>query len=390
MKNECKWKKILFKSISYVLVAAIASVATMAYISLNSSKLTELEDLIDQKFVGKFDKAYIQDAAAAAMVASLGDRWSFYVTAEEYEALMQDMSNSFVGIGVTVVQREDGIGEEIISVIENGPAFEAGLQVGDTVIKVDGTSIAGMNTTEVRTLIVGEEDTQVTITVLRGEKELDFVITRKTIQVAVAKGQMLPENIGLVQILNFNENCAKETIAAIKDLQDKGATALIFDVRNNPGGYVNELVKVLDYLLPECVVFREMDYRGVEGSRYSDANCVDLPIAVLVNADSYSAAEFFPACLQEYEKAIVVGERTCGKGYYQQTLQLSDGSAVNLSTGKYFTPGGKNLTEMGGLTPDIPVAVDEETAAKIYANLLPPEEDPQLQAAVAAILQTKG
>ena len=116
----------------------------------------------------------------------------------------------------------------------------------------------------------------------------------------------------------------------------------------------------------------------------------NMPIAVLVNADSYSAAEFFPACLREYGKAIVVGEQTCGKGYYQQTLRLSDGSAVNLSTGKYFTPKGVNLTEVGGLTPDIPVTVDDETAAKIYANSLAPEDDPQLQAAVTALLESKG
>ena len=390
MKQESKWIRILLRSISYVLVAAIASAATMLLWLPGSSKLAELEKLIDKKFVGQYDAEEMQDIAAAAMVAALGDRWSFYVTAEEYEALMQDMSNSFVGIGVTVVPHEDGIGEEIINVIEGGPAFEMGLQVGDVIIKVDGASVAGLNATEIRDLIVGEEGTQVTVTVLRGEQELDYAITRKTIRVTVAKGQLLPDNIGLVQILNFNENCATETIAAIKDLQEQGATALIFDVRNNPGGYVNEMVKVLDYLLPECVVFREMDYRGIEGTRYSDASCLELPMAVLVNGDSYSAAEFFAACLREYDKATVVGEQTCGKGYYQQTLRLSDGSAVNLSTGKYFTPGGKNLTEMGGLTPDIPIAVDEETAGKIYANLLAPAEDPQLQAAVAAILQIKG
>ena len=390
MKQESKWLKILFRSISYVLVAAIASAATMALWLPRSSKLAELEKLIGQRFVGQYDAEYMQDAAAAAMVNALGDRWSFYATAEEYQALMSDMRNSIVGIGVTVVQREDGIGEEIISVVEDGPAFEAGLQVGDVIIKVDGASIAGLNATETRNLIVGEEGTQVVVTVLRDQQELDYTITRKTIRLAVAKGQLLPGNIGLVQIVNFHENCASETIAAIKSLQEQGAKALIFDVRNNPGGYVNELVKVLDYLLPECVVFREMDYRGVEGKRYSDAACVDLPMAVLVNGDSYSAAEFFAACLREYDKATVVGEQTCGKGYYQQTIQLSDGSAVNLSTGKYFTPGGKNLTEMGGLTPDIPVPVDEGTAGKIYANLLAPEEDPQLQAAVGAIGQTNG
>ncbi len=390
MKKESKWVKILLRSISYILVAALASAATMLYFFPGNSKLAELEALISQRFVGQYDAEYAQDVAAGAMVAALGDRWSFYLTAEEYEELMLDMQNSFVGIGVTVVQHADGIGEEIINVIEGGPALEAGLQVGDVIIKVNGESIAGLNATEARDRIVGEEGTQVTVTVLRGEQELDFAITRKTIQIPAAKGKLLPGNIGLVQIVNFHENCAAETIAAIESLQTRGAKALVFDVRNNPGGYVTELVKVLDYLLPECVVFREMDYRGVEGTRRSDASCIDLPMAVLVNGESYSAAEFFPACLQEYGKAIVVGEQTCGKGYYQQTLRLSDGSAVNLSTGKYFTPGGKNLTEMGGLTPDIPVAVDKETAEKIYADLLPPEEDPQLQAAVTELLKTVG
>ncbi|MBR2937445.1 MAG: S41 family peptidase [Oscillospiraceae bacterium] len=390
MNQEAKWTKFLFRSISYVLVAAVASAVTMLLWGPRNPKLAELEKIIDQKFVGQYDEAYIQDVAAGAMVAALGDRWSFYLTAEEYQTIMSDKSNSFVGIGVTVVLREDGVGEEIVNVIEGGPAYEAGLQVGDIIIRVDGTSVAGFNTAETRNLIEGEENTQVTVTVLRDSQELDFAITRKTIRIVAAKGQLLPGNIGLVQIENFNDNCASETIAAIKQLQEQGATALIFDVRNNPGGYVNEMVKVLDYLLPACVVFREMDYRGIESSRYSDAACVELPMAVLVNGESYSAAEFFAACLQEYDKATVVGEKTSGKSYYQHTIRLSDGSAVNLSTGKYFTPGGKSLTELGGLTPDIPKAVDEETAAKIYADLLAPEEDPQLQAAVAAILQTNG
>ena len=390
MKQEMNWKKLLLSSLSYILVAAIASAATLLFCGPRNSKLTELEKLIEEQFVGQYDEAYVQDVAAAAMVAALGDQWSFYVTAEEYDALMSDMSNSFVGIGVTVTQHTGGLGEEIVNVIEGGPAFEAGLQVGDIMIRVNGTDLAGLDALGAKNLIAGKEGTQVEITVLRGEQELSFSVTLQTIRIAVANGQMLAGNIGLVRIENFNDNCAKETIAAIGQLQEQGATALIFDVRNNPGGYVNEMVKILDYLLPECVVFREVDYRGVEGARYSGASCIELPIAVLVNGDSYSAAEFFAACLQEYDKAVVVGERTCGKGYYQYTIQLSDGSAVNLSTGKYFTPSGKNLTETGGLTPDIPLAVDEETAVKIYANLLTPEEDPQLQAAVGAILGTNG
>ena len=150
------------------------------------------------------------------------------------------------------------------------------------------------------------------------------------------------------------------------------------------------MVKVLDYLLPECVVYQDMSYLGFKSSQKSDAACVELPMAVLVNGNSYSAAEFFAAVLDEYDWATVVGQQTCGKGYYQTTLYLSDGSAVNLSTGKYFTPKGVNLTEIGGLTPDIPVEVDEETAALIYAQLLPVEKDPQIQAAILALQENNG
>ena len=389
-KKKFNWTKFLLRTLSYVLVIAITAVLTLAFFGPRYSKLTELEAVIDQLFIGEYNKAEVEDAAARAMVAALPDRWSFYLSEEEWSAYQSSLSNSFVGIGVTVSTREDGIGEDVISVTEGGPAQEAGIQVGDVVIKVDGNSIAGLSSTEVSERIVGDENTQVTVTVLRGEQELDFTMTRRVIKIPVATGKLLEGNIGLIQIENFNHNCAQETIAAIENLRSQGATALIFDVRYNPGGYVDEMVKVLDYLLPECVVFREMDYRGNQSEEYSDASCVDMPMAVLVNGDSYSAAEFFAACLREYDKATVVGEQTVGKGYYQQTILLSDGSAVNLSTGKYFTPKGVNLTEVGGLTPDVPVAVDEETAAKIYLGTLAPEEDPQLQAAMAALLGTNG
>ena len=153
---------------------------------------------------------------------------------------------------------------------------------------------------------------------------------------------------------------------------------------NNPGGFADELVELLDYLLPEGDLFRTVSYDGKEQVDTSDADFLDMPMAVLVNGDSYSAAEFFAAALQEYEAAIVVGEPTVGKGYYQNTIQLGDGSAVALSTGKYFTPKGNSLADVG-VTPDVRAEVDEETAANIYYGLCTTAEDPQIQAAVNAL-----
>ena len=179
---------------------------------------------------------------------------------------------------------------------------------------------------------------------------------------------------------------AAETIAFVKDLIGQGAEALLFDVRFNPGGYADELVKVLDYLLPEGDLFRSVDYAGREEVDTSDASCVELPMAVLVNEDSYSAAEFFAAALQEYEWATIVGSQTYGKGNFQTAFYLSDGSMVNLSIGKYYTPGGKSLSETG-VTPDVVVDLDDEQYALLYYNALEQADDPQFQAAIDTLTQ---
>ena len=381
--------KKVWNVLSYVLVAVLASVATLAVGAFSAdeqadSKLEQMADLIEERFIGEVDRTEMEDAAAEAMVASLDDQWSYYIAAEDYAAHVEQMNNAYVGIGVTIQVMEDESGIQVVKVNEGGPAEEAGMLVGDIIVAVDGQRIAGMSTSDVRNLVRGEENTQVEITVAREEEELTLSVMRKEVQTAVAVGQLLDGNIGLVTITNFDSRCADETIAAIETLLDQGAEALIFDVRYNPGGYKHELVKVLDYLLPEGPLFRSEDYKGNVTVDESDANCLEIPMAVLVNGDSYSAAEFFAAALSEYEAAVVVGQQTCGKGYFQQTYQLSDGSAIGLSVGKYSTPNGVNLAGVG-ITPDIVVEVDEDTAMEIYAGTLDPAEDPQIQAAADAL-----
>ncbi len=384
-------KQTFLRILSYVLVALLSvtvSVTVMVAVLFrnadSTSKLDALESLILQRFIGEADQTAIEDAAASAMVSALGDRWSYYLSAEDYQTHLESVQNAYVGIGVTVSANADGLGMDVLQVTEGGPAQAAGLLAGDIITAVDGADISGMTTTEVRNLIRGEAGTQVTLTLLRDGQTLTVSVTREEIQTAVATAQMLDGNIGLVTIVNFNSNCADETIAAIEELIDQGAEKLIFDVRYNPGGYASELVEVLDYLLPEGELFRTVDYTGAENVDYSDASCVEMPMAVLINGDSYSAAEFFAAALSEYDWAIVVGEQTCGKGYFQNTFVLSDGSAVGLSVGKYYTPSGISLADVG-VTPDVIVAVDDETASAIYAGTLLPSEDPQIQAAVAAL-----
>ena len=378
--------KLVVRILSYVLVAVIAATVAIACVLPGSGteKLTQLKDLLMTRFIGEAEEKKLEDAAASAMVGALSDRWSYYMTAEDYQSYLEIMSNSYVGVGITITPNPEGQGYDIIEVTPNAPAQTAGVAAGDILIAVDGKSVVDMNNSELGTLVRGEEGTSVKLTVQRGKETLEFTVVRKKFQTPVATSTMLENNIGLITIENFDARCAEETIAAIKSVTEQGAKALLFDVRNNPGGYKDELVKVLDYLLPEGEVFRTEDYLGRESVDYSDGDFVDMPMAVLVNLHSYSAAEFFAAALMEYDAAVVVGEKTYGKGYFQTTYALKDGSAVNLSIGKYYTPKGNSLAGVG-IQPDVEEIVDAETAAAISAGTLEPSQDPQIQAAIAAL-----
>ncbi len=381
-------KKSVLKFLSYVLVAAVASVLTLTVSSLlpTGGKLEELAWYLETYFVDDIDKTKLEDGAANGMVEALGNRWSYYISASEYQAYTENQNNAYVGIGVTITAGDDGY--TVTKVTSGGPSQAAGIQAGDVFIRVDGQSLAGISIDEGRKLVQGKEGTKVDITLLRQGQELTVTVERRTIQVPVATGELLEGNVGLVKIENFNAKCYDETVQIIEQLRQQGAQAILFDVRNNGGGYANEMTKLLDYLLPEGAIFRTEDYRGKTDVTMSDAAFLDLPMAVLVNGGSYSAAEFFAAALEEYDAAILVGEQTSGKGYFQQTFRLSDGSAVAISTGKYFTPNGVHL-EGVGLTPEVYVAVDAETAAKIYADELPAMEDPQILAALEALKSAK-
>lgn len=375
-----KLSEFLKQLLAYLLVAAVASAGTWFVLELYpTNKLARLSNAIDHKYIGDADQTQIQDAAAEAMIASLGDRWSYYISAEEYAAHLERQNNEYVGIGVTIQKRQDDSGFDILAVTSGGPAEEAGILPGDILTHADGDPIHDLSVTEVRGYIMGQKNTDVVLTVLRGEKSMDITVTRKVIHSKVAQGQMLTDRIGYVSIDNFHDGAGAESIAVIEDLLEQGAESLVFDVRDNPGGYVHEMVKLLDYLLPEGPLFRSVNYNGKEDVEQSNADCLELPMAVLINGNTYSAAEFFAAALSEYDWAVTVGQPTTGKGYYQTTIQLGDGSAVQLSTGAYTTPNGVNLTEAGGLTPDVP-----EMPADTYVTV---ENDPQIQAAIRALTE---
>lgn len=399
-RKKRNWNMIVLRIVSYLLVAVLASCITVAGGALTfdggnggpsqMGKLDELQQIIDYYFIGEADPTYMQDMAAAAMVAATGDRWSYYIPAADMQAHNEQKANAYVGIGVTIVMLEDNQGFDVQKVEPNSPAKAGGIMPGDIIVAVDGQYITQIGTETASNMVKGLAGTNVDITYVRDGAEYTVTLTRARILTQVVRGYMVTDTIGYVKINNFDDRCKDETVAMIEELEKQGAKAFIFDVRFNPGGYKHELVNLLNYLLPEGVLFRSEDYRGVTSEDRSDAACKNVPMAVLVNADSYSAAEFFAAALQEYGYAFTAGQNTTGKGYFQTTIELSDGSAVNLSVGKYYTPNGVSLAEVGGLVVDVPVEIDEDTAALLYSDMLPAEEDAQLQATIAELQRRMG
>ena len=393
------WKIVLAILCAFV-IAAGSFIAAVQYLNTRyaavlsareedspvQAKAAEVQEIIETYFSDDYDEDTLADGAASGMVDATGDEWSYYLSADEVAAYEESMANAYVGVGITITEDAEAGGMRVEEVVSGGPAEEAGIRMGDLLLAVEGEDVLPLGIDGTRNLVRGEEGTHVNMHFSRNGSEYDVSVERRSIETPVVTGELLDENIGYIKIDNFDERSAAETIAFVKDLIGQGAEALLFDVRFNPGGYADELVKVLDYLLPEGDLFRSVDYAGREEVDTSDASCVELPMAVLVNEDSYSAAEFFAAALQEYEWATIVGSQTYGKGNFQTAFYLSDGSMVNLSIGKYYTPGGKSLSETG-VTPDVVVDLDDEQYALLYYNALEQADDPQFQAAIDTLTQ---
>ena len=363
---------------------ALAAGALALWLLIGPQCLAFLEawGLAKNQFVGEYDPAVAMDSALTGLVDGLGDRWSYYLNAADSAAQNQRRSNSYVGIGVTVGYT-DPRGLLLVAVKAGGPADGAGLKPGEVIIAADGFSLAGDAQQEGTTRIQGEAGTSVVLTVVNeAGEERQVEVTRAAVQNdSVTASTLLEGDVGYVVLANFYSGSALQLNAAVDDLVEQGATALIFDMRNNGGGYVTELTDMLDHLLPEGPIFRSKTKSGKEEVTQSDPDCVDLPMAVLVNADTYSAAEFFAAQLREKGVALVVGDPTSGKGYSQQAIPLPNGGAVNMSTGKYFTGDGVSLIGTG-VTLDKEISLSDEAAAALWAGTLAYEEDAQLQAAL--------
>lgn len=353
-------------------ILTLAVVVGAAFLALGSDGVSLMEGWVLAKYAfvePDVDLGAAANEALRGLVNGLGDRWSYYLTEEDYQRVTENRANNYVGIGVTVDYKTREEGLLVVEVTEGSPAEEAGIVAGEIIIAVEGQSIAGDGRATAVDLIQGESGTKVQLTLLSEDSSQRVVTcTRRKIQKASASGKMLEGNIGYVYLANFYSGSANSFCSVVDELCIAGAESLVIDLRSNPGGYISELQSILDYLLPEGPVFTEVPRWGEESVYQSDAACIDLPMVVIVNADSYSAAELLAAQIRESIGAPIVGELTSGKGYSQITFYLPNGGGIGLSTARYCTGNGVSLIGTG-IVPDVEVALTSS-------------EDEQLQAAL--------
>lgn len=334
----------------------------------------EAWDLIEKNYIlGPLDRQKMVYGAVSGMVDSLGDPYSTFLTPEENSALSEDLKGVFGGIGAEVGYRDDAI--TIIAPLKNSPSEKAGLLAGDLIMEVDGKSTEGLNVDDVVNLIRGEKGTSVKIIVVRGKETLTFDIVRDTIVDKTVRWEMKEGNVAYIEITQFKQDTAKELDAQIGDILAQGPKSIVLDLRNNPGGYLDVVVDVASRFIDEgqIVVTEESGKSNQVYKASGDKRFNNLPIVVLVNEGSASAAEILAGALKDNKLGTLVGKKTFGKGLVQGISELGDGSALKITVAKWMTPNGNNINK-DGIAPDVEVefSLDDFKAGK----------DPQLDKAL--------
>lgn len=351
----------------------------------------ELKDIVEENFIDPVNRESMGYSAAAAMIAGLGDKWSAYMSPDEYKTYQLSSANEYANIGMSIIKDADHGGFQITSVNAGSPAHTAGLSVGMIIVSVDGEDVRELDTDSVRTLIRSRQNTKFTIGVSNGDS---YEVNCLTTYVNPVSYRLEKTEAGYIKLDSLEAGSGEATIAAFEDLLNQNATAFVVDLRGNPGGLLSELQEILDYLLPSGDLFVSVDKSGKETVAQSDSICLDMPMCVLVNAETFGEAEILAAVLQEYDWAIIMGEPTTGKTRTQQIIEVSDGSAIRLSTHSYLTPNRVDIS-LNGVVPDSIVYNSDASATGTTegttggsVGTASTSEDEQLMAALKLLSQT--
>ncbi len=387
-----------------VIVGIVSSLVTLTIVSvtlglhlfdidgaqeeLPVSEFSRVEEIIKQNYLREFSMEDLQYAGLKAMVAALDDPYSVYYTPEEFAAFKQEASGEYYGLGMVITKEEATGLSKVEYFFEGSSAEEAGLKVGDYIISVNGEDVTNMSLQEIGKLCIGEEGTMLKIGVLRGEESFEFEVVRRAVTRDMVKYKMLPDGIGYMQIIQFGGNCEALFNEAMSFFEEQEAKGIVIDLRDDPGGYLTTVVKVLDRLLPEGTLVYTEDKNGRRETWSSDANCIDLPIAVVVNGNTASAAEIFAGAVQDYGYGPVVGTRTYGKGVVQVVIPIqSTGAGLKITTSQYFTPSGR-IIDRNGIYPDHYIDIQQEFKDDPLSYTF--EQDAQINKAVEVLKQKIG
>lgn len=354
------------------------------------SSLLTVDQLVKENYLGDVDDDELKNAIIQGYLSGIGDKYSQYMSSDEYAAYVEEFNGNAVGIGVNVVFDPVSYTIEVIDVIPDSPAEKSGILVGDYIVAINGTRITDVGYYAAIDLIKGDKGTLVNVTVLRDGVESEVTCIRDYVEVVTVKHRVysIDNTIGVIRISSFNKETPNEFKAAVEDLKNKGCTKFVFDVRNNGGGELNSILTTLDYILPKGKLAHIKYASGAEYTFESKDTFLDASVAVLVNGNTASAAELFAAALRDYAKegkydALLVGNKTYGKGVFQSFYVLPDGSAFKFTTGRYDPPCGVNYDGVG-VIPDSIVDLSEE-AQKIGFYKLTDENDNQLKVAADAL-----
>lgn len=343
-------------------------------------KIAEMEAYIDTYFYFDTDKETQEEAIYDGIMSGLDDPYSVYYTKEEYEDLMEEDSGEYCGIGAVVTQDANML-VTVVRPIKGSPAEEVGVMADDVFVEIDGVAITDQELTVVVDMIRGEEGTTAHVKFFRPSINdyIELDIPRRIVQNTTVNYEMLENNAGYIQVEQFYDNTDEMFIEAIEDLKNQGAKGFVIDLRDNPGGLLDSVVNMCEYVMPKGNIVTTKDKNGDIMKEYNavDDDELDMPMVVLVNGNSASASEIFTGAMKDTGKAIIVGTKTFGKGIVQSVIPLSDGTAIKITVAKYFTPAGNDIHQLG-IEPDYVVELaDGRTNA---VNILY-EDDLQLQKA---------
>lgn len=352
-------------------------------LSQTYSDLKEISDYIDENYYEDIDEDSVENGILKGFVSGLDDKYSKYLSPDEYSQFTDTESGSSTGIGITVSQTDDGY-IKIEEIAEEGPAANENIEVGDIITAVEGDDVSELGYEEAVSKIKGEDGTKVNLSLLRANEQIDITVLRKTYEVKTVYSQMIDNNIGYIRITAFRTATINQFSEAFSELEKSGAEKYIFDVRSNGGGLLSALEEILDPLLPEGDI-ATATYKGgkVETVITSDAQYADVPVVVLVNENTASAAELFACSLRDFTDAELVGTQTYGKGVMQNTYKLSNGGGVTLTVATYQTTKSECYNEVG-LVPDVVVESNENDDIKSIDSTV----DAQLAKAIE-IIKTK-